>query len=564
MDIYKQYPRQFLELDDDMGNKETIKAAYEKLAGVAVNSKEDAWKWMEAWSEISSATSEIQDRTYFNMTRDVNNEEIGAEFNRIVQEVIPLVEELDEKAKQTFLSFPDDWVPQDFIIARMNSQWDVELFKEENLPLISNDMLMRKEYQKISGSWETEFDGEKKTPQQLRPFLESPDRELRERAWRAIMGMHIGDYDNLNELFDKMLPNRKTIASNAGMPDFVEYKFKDYRRLSYDKNDVKAFRDAIKEYVVPAVEKIIERRRQKLGVDTFRPWDSQADPDKMSPPKIYDNIDDLKDKVAKVMGSVDPQFSDAFKLMDSKGYLDLENRPGKAPGAYMMTFEEERISIIFSNFVGTTRDFDTLIHEGGHAMHGFLSRHHLKQAREVPLEFAEVASMSLELLARPYLDIIYNAEDRERIGIKQLENTLMFLPFVASLDEFQIWLYTSPDGADPKKRAEQWSMLTAKYRPSIDYAGLEKEGNIGWQYLHVYEVPFYYIEYGIAQIGALQVFLRSLEDYDGAVKDYKHGLSMGSTVGLPELFEATGVKFPLKHPEALKDMTNGIMELIGL
>ena len=230
----------------------------------------------------------------------------------------------------------------------------------------------------------------------------------------------------------------------------------------------------------------------------------------------------------------------------------------------MMTFEEERISIIFSNFVGTSRDFDTLIHEGGHAMHGFLSRHLLKQAREVPLEFAEVASMSLELLARPYMDIIYNEVDRERIAIKQLENILIFLPFMASLDEFQTWVYTDQDGGSAEKRAAKWRELTAKYRPSTDYSGLEEQDQLGWQYLHVYEVPLYYIEYGIAQMGALQVYLRSLDDFDGAVKDYKHALGLGSTVSLPKLFEAAGVKFILKHPEVLEDMTNKIMGQIGL
>ncbi len=564
MDIYKEYPRQFIDKDDYMGDVEKIKSAYKLLDEMKAESKDEAWTWMEAWSEITSAIAEVQDKAYFNMTRDVNDEKIEAEFTRLVQEVIPVAEELDEKAKQKFLSFPEDWVPGDFNIARMNSKWDVELFKEENLPLISQDMLMRKEYQKISGSWETEFNGEKKTPAQLRPYLESPDRELREKAWKAAVEMHQADYDKLNDLFDKMLPNRNVIAKNAGMADFVEYKFKDYRRLSYNKDDVKAFRDAIKKYVVPAVDKILERRKQKLGLDSFRPWDSQADPDMAEPPKIYDDIDDLKDKVAKVMGSIDPQFSDAFKLMDKKGYLDLENRQGKAPGAYMMTFEEERISIIFSNFVGTSRDFDTLIHEGGHAMHGFLSRHLLKQARDVPLEFAEVASMSLELLARPYMDIIYNEEDRERIAIKQLENILIFLPFMASLDEFQTWVYSDPDGANAEKRGAKWRELTAKYRPSIDYSGLEEQDQLGWQYLHVYEVPLYYIEYGIAQMGALQVYLRSLDDFDGAVKDYKHALSLGSTVSLPELFEAAGVKFILKHPEVLEDMTNKIMKQIGL
>jgi oligoendopeptidase F len=220
--------------------------------------------------------------------------------------------------------------------------------------------------------------------------------------------------------------------------------------------------------------------------------------------------------------------------------------------------------MIFSNFVGTSRDFDTLIHEGGHAMHGFLSRHLSHLERNVPLEFAEVASMSLELLARPYWDIVYSEDDRRRLGIKQLEHDLCFLPFMACIDEFQHWVYTHPDGESAEKRAEFWHALEDKYRPHVDYSGLEREQDTNWQYLHVYEVPFYYIEYGVAQVGAQQVYLRSLEDYDGAVRDYMHALSLGATVGLPELFEAAGVKFVLKHPEVLEPTVNRIMEQIGL
>ena len=563
MDIHKEYPRKFLDKDDDMGNTDTIKAAYQRLSEQPVDTEENCGIWLESWSEILSGVSEVVSKTYFEMTKDVKNEEIGKEYNRLAEKVIPLSEELDEKAKRIFLSIPDDWLPCEFDIARKNARWGVELFREENLPLISENLKGRKEYQKISGSWETEFDGKKVTRQQLMPYLESQDRGLRERAWRAIIGMHMDDYEKLNDLFDKMLANRNKMADNADMPDFAAYQFKNYHRLSYDKNDGKAFRDAIHEYVVPAVVKIIERRKQKMGLESMRPWDTNADPDGAEPPKIYEDIEDLKDKVARVIGSVEPKFADAFKLMDTKGYLDLENRPGKAPGAYMNEFAEERISMIFSNFVGTSRDFDTLLHESGHAMHGFMSRDLDYPARAVPIEFAEVASMSLELLARPYLDIVYNDEDRKRLGIKKLEDTLIFLPFMAMLDEFQNWLYVDTDGESREKRAEYWNMLAQKYRHYIDHSGLEKESEIGWQYLHVFEVPLYYIEYGIAQVGAIQVFLNSLENYDMAVKDYKHAISLGTTVGLAELFEAAGVKFVMKHPEVLKEATDRIMKEIG-
>lgn len=564
MNLNKTYSRVFLAPDADMGQIDNIKDAYHRLLTMPVDSQEACAAWLEAWSETLSAIGEVGAKTYFAMTCDVNNEEIGKEYQRIIEEVVPLSEDLDEKAKKIFLAMPREWVPEEYDVALQNARWDVELFCEANLPLQSEDMKMRQTYQKITGSWETEFDGEMVTPQKLRPFLEKQDRGLRERAWKAIIDMHLADYDRLNDLFDDMLANRKKMAANSGMPDFAAYQFKNLKRLSYNKEDGKAFRNAIRQFVVPAVGRIMDRRRQKMGLDSVRPWDTNCDPEGAQPPKIYEDIDDLKNKVAKVIGSVDPMFADGFWLMDKKGYLDLENRPGKAPGAYMNSFDEERISMIFSNFVGTARDFDTLLHESGHAMHGFLSRDLPYPARSPPLEFAEVASMSLELLAKPYLHYVYDDATRERLHIKKLEDTLIFLPFMCMLDEFQNWVYVNPSGEDRDARGAKWLELGDKYMPYIDYSGLEEERKIGWQYLHVYEVPLYYIEYGIAQVGALQVYLKSLENYDVAVKNYKHALSLGTTVGLAELFEAAGVKFVMKHPEALKDVTDKIMAEIGL
>jgi oligoendopeptidase F len=564
MDINKQYPRRFLGKDDDLGDPGTVRKAYADIAALPVDTKEQADAWCDAWSEVQSAVSEVVSRAYFAYTRNTADKEAEAEYERLANEIIPLSEELEEKAKKRFVSLPEEWLRPGLIIPKKRAQMSLEIFREANLPLITENIRIRKEYQKISSEMVTEFDGKRMTKQQLRPYLEKQDRALRERAWRAMVGMSVAGYGKLNDLFDRALKTRKEMARNADLPDFTEYQYRKYERLSYDREDARRFRDAIKKYIVPAADRIFDRRREKLGLERLRPWDLQVDPDGANPPKIYENIDDLKDKVARVLGSVESQFADAFKLMDERGYLDLENRPAKAPGAYMNDFAEERISMIFSNFVGTSRDFDTLIHEGGHAMHGFLCRHLSFLERGVPLEFAEVASMSLELLARPYWDIVFGEEDRRRIGVKQLEHDLAFLPFMASLDEFQDWVYTHPDGESPGKRAECWRALDAKYRPHVDYTDLEIEQNTGWQYLHVYEIPLYYIEYGIAQVGAMQVFLRSLEDYDATVKDYLGALALGTTVGLPELYEAAGVKFVMKNPEVLETATKGIMEQIGL
>ncbi|MDD4308287.1 MAG: M3 family metallopeptidase, partial [Thermoplasmata archaeon] len=383
-------------------------------------------------------------------------------------------------------------------------------------------------------------------------------------AWRARVSMQYADIAKLDELFEKMLTLRKTLASNAGMDSYLDYRYKDLNRLSYTRKDTKAFRDAIHKFVVPAVAKMMDKRKKKMGLKTLRPWDTAVDPDGAEPPKVYKDLPELKAKAAKVLKSVDPEFEEAFWLMDRKGYLDLENRPGKAPGAYSSDFPEERMALVFGNAVGTSDDFDTLMHESGHAIHTLSCRQLPLLIRGYPLEFAEVASMSMELLARPYWDIVYNEEDRKRIGIEQLEDLLKFLPFMAILDEFQDWVYIDPKGADAKARADYWRKLYAKYMPYIDYSGLEQFQGMGWQYLHVYEVPLYYVEYGIAQVGAMQVFVNSLDDYKGAVKHYKYALTLGTTVSLPELFESAGVKFVLKNPEVLEKVTKKISKLIDL
>jgi oligoendopeptidase F len=564
MDLETKYPRKFLSKDDDMGNPDTIKAAYARLEKMPVGTREEAEAWLDAWSEVMSAVQEKGSRAYFAMTRDTKDEAASKEYEHIAGTVMPLVGELDESMKKRFMALPESWTPKNHAIARMNIQWAVELFRRENLPLLSEEMMLKSQYQKISGGWETEFDGKKVTPQKLNPLLKSPDRTLRERAWRARISMQYGDTAKLDELFEKMLDLRKKLAANAGMDSYLDYRYKELSRLSYTRKDTKAFRDAIHKFVVPAVRKMMENRKEKMGLETIRPWDTAVDPDGAEPPKVYKDLPELKEKAAKVLKAIDPEFEQAFWLMDRMGYLDLENRPGKAPGAYSSDFPEERMALVFGNAVGTSDDFDTLMHESGHAIHTLSCRQLPLLVRGYPLEFAEVASMSMELLARPYWDIVYNETDRKRIGIEQLQDLLKFLPFMAMLDEFQDWVYVAPEGADSKARAEYWKKLYAKYMPYVDYSGLEEFQGIGWQYLHVYEVPLYYVEYGIAQVGAMQVFVNSLHDYRKAVKEYKNALTLGTTVSLPELFEAAGVKFVLKNPEVLEKVTSEISNLIDL
>jgi oligoendopeptidase F len=564
MDLKKSYPRRFLKKGEDMGNPKTIKGAYARLAKLPLGSKGDVAKFCEVWGEVVSAISEVHARAYWGVTVDTRDKKAEKEYARVAEKVLPLQEKLDDAVKKRFLKMPKVWVPKDLGVFRDKADWAVKLFRESNLQLLSENVKLANQYQKMVSEWQTDFDGKKLTASQLRPYLEKPDRKVRERAWRARMKMQAADYQNLDKLFDRMLKTRKQMAKNAGLKDYVEYQYRRYSRLSYNRNDSAKFREAIRKYVVPAVTQIFEKRRKMLRLKSIRPWDLAANPEGVEPPKVYKDIPDLKAKAAKVMGKIDPEFAMALKLMDRKGYLDLDNRPGKAPGAYCNDYAEERMVVIFCNSVGTSGDFNTLMHEGGHAMHGLLCRDKNAMARDVPLEFAELASMSMEKLARPYWNIVYTKKDEERIGREQLESALIFLPFMSMLDEFQAWVYSDPKGGNAKERAKFWLSLEKKYRPHIDWSGLQYEEGMGWQYNHVYTVPLYYIEYGIAQVGALQVFLRSKKNYQMAVRDYKKALALGCTKGLPELYATAGIKFVMKYPDVLKTVAEGISKEVGL
>jgi len=564
MDLKKRYPRSFLKKGENMGNPATIRAAYKRLERLPMGNKSETAKFCEAWGELISGIFEVFARSYWTVTTDTRNKKAEKEYARLAVQVIPLQEELDDAVKRRLLKVKNEWVPKDLAVFRTKAEWAVKLFKEENLPRLSENIKLANEYQKMVSEWQIDFDGKKLTASQLRPYLERPDRKLREKAWRARMKMQIDDYAKLDELFDRMLNVRTQMAKTAGLPDYVEYQYRRYSRLSYNRKDSEKFRAAIQKYVVPAVSKIFERRRKALKLASIRPWDLAANPDGVDPPKVYKDIPDLKAKAVRVLGAVDPEFAEAFMLLDKKGYMDLENRPGKAPGAYCNDYAEERMTVIFCNSVGTSGDFDTLMHEGGHAIHGLMCRDRNAMARDVPLEFAELASMSMEKLSRPYWNIVYNKKDEKRIKRQQLESAITFLPFMAMLDEFQAWVYSDPKGSKAAERAKFWIGLEKKYRPHIDWSGLELEEGLGWQYNHVYTVPLYYIEYGIAQVGALQVFLRSKRDYKKAVNDYKKGLSLGCTVGLPELYKAAGIKFVMKEPGVLGEVVDGIMEEVGL
>jgi oligoendopeptidase F len=427
---------------------------------------------------------------------------------------------------------------------------DAELFREANLPLLARQMKLSNEYDRIAGAQTVEWQGKNRTVDEMRAVLLDPDREVRERAWRLTIGRQLADRTAINELWRQLLDLRIQIAANTGMKDFRAYRWQELHRFDYTPEDNLEFLDAIESVAVPAATRLYERRRARLGVESLRPWDKFLDPDNRAPLRPYQTIDELEAKTSAIFHRVDPQLGGYFEIMRREGLLDLENRVGKAPGGYCTEFPVERRPFIFTNAVGTHEDVQTLLHEGGHSFHVFESAHlPYFQQLATPMEFAEVASMGMELLAAPFLTQseggFYSQADAARARVENLEASLLFWPYMAVVDAFQHWVYEhTTDARDTDRCDTVWGELWDRYMPGEDWSGLEDEKITGWQRkLHITQSPLYYVEYGLALLGSVLIWRNARRDYPAAVAAYRRALSQGGTASLPELFSAAGVRF---------------------
>jgi oligoendopeptidase F len=390
-----------------------------------------------------------------------------------------------------------------------------------------------------------EFEGKERTLPEMGKFLREPERPLRERAWRATADRRLQDRERLDGIFDKMTPLRVEIAGNAGFERYTEYKFRDYHRFDYTPEDCRRYHETVGRLVVPLWRKVLERRRRAMRPDALRPWDTSVDPQGLPPLKPFEKPEELIDGVRKIFHRLDAQLGAQFDEMDRLGLLDLASRKGKAPGGYQSTLDEVRKPFIFMNAVGLDRDVTTLLHEGGHAFHSLAAAGDpLVNYRHAPMEFCEVASMGMELLASDHLDVFYNPEDLKRSRREHLEGIAFILPWVATIDAFQQWLYAHP-GHTRDERRDAWVETLGHFDGGIvDWTGLDDERGWLWhRQLHIFEVPFYYIEYGIAQLGALQLWTKARNDPAEALAGYKRALALGGSRPLPELFEAAGLTF---------------------
>jgi oligoendopeptidase F len=504
--------------------------------------------WVMDWSDLSRIISEIFARLWVATTLDTSNPQVTERFNTFLDETYTPYQAVNQTLKLKLLS--SGLVPAGFEVPLRNMRMEAEIFREENLPLISEETKLANLYDEIIAAQTVEWEGKEVTTTQLQPVYLSLDRSLREKAWRLSNERKLTDRQKLNELWVKLLDLRSQIAANAGFKDYRTYRWKDMLRFDYTPDDCAKFHEAIKQEVVPVALHMYEKRRQRLGLESLRPWDLRVDPLGRQALKPFQSTQELVERVSAIFKRVDPELHDYFEIMRRKDLLDLENRKGKGPGGYCQNFDMVRLPFIFENAVGLHEDVATLLHEGGHAFHVF-EEAHLPYYHQLPvgMEFAEVASTAMELLSSPYLTAseggFYSKKDAARALIEHLEEQVLFWPYMAVVDGFQHWAYTHQEEAiNPDKCDKQWADLWQRFMLGVDWSGLDDLMVTGWQRKqHIYEVPFYYVEYGMASLGAFQVWRNALKDQKAAVAAYRKALSLGCTVPLPKLYETAGARF---------------------
>ncbi|MDI6696977.1 MAG: M3 family oligoendopeptidase [Anaerolineales bacterium] len=521
--------------------------------------------WLADWSRIAELIYETYQRHYVAITVDTTNEATKKRYDHFVDEIQPQAQAAEQKLKEKLIA--SGLEPAGFAIPLRNLRAQTEIYRSDNLPLIARELKLSAEYDRIIGAQTIPWNGKEITILQARPLFQETERAVRERAWRMTIGRQLADRQAINELWRQLLEVRMQLAQNAGFSNYRDYRWKQMLRFDYTPQDCVRFHQAIEKVVVPAVQHLYEKRRRRLGVKTLRLWDLEVDPQSRPPLRPFQDVSQLEQGVAAIIQAIDPQLGAYFDIMRREGLLDLENRKGKAPGGYCTDFPASRRPFIFMNAVGIHDDVQTLLHEGGHSFHVFESAHlPYAQQKEVGLEFAEVASTSMEYLGAQFLTNpggFYSPAEAARARIAHLEETLAFWPYMAVVDAFQHWVYENASEAlDPSNCDQKWSELWRRFMIGVDWSDMEEEMATGWQRkLHILQSPFYYIEYGLAQLGAFQVWRNSLKDAPGAVAAYRRALSLGGSVALPDLYRAAGARLAFDEL-ALKEAVDLALQTI--
>jgi oligoendopeptidase F len=515
----------------------------------AVIPSADREQWLTYWSDLSRILYEAM--TVISIEKSIDTTDATKEqaYLDFIENILPSATMADQALKTRLLAL-DMSDREDLALFLRHMRNEADLYRDENVPLQTELAKLDNAYDKITGGLKTDWNGEEHNLSQLGQYLTDKDRQVREQAWQTTMDLWLSQREALNKLYADMLVLRQQVAQNADLPDFRAYTFRKYGRFDYTPDDCLTFHQAIETAVVPAASRIYERKRQRLGLAQLRPWDVIVDTSEHPALKPYQGQDALIQGSLNILNQVDPGLGRHFAVMAEENLLDLQTRPGKALGGYCAALPVQRRPFIFMNGVGLHDDVQTLLHEAGHAFHVFeTAAIPLIWQTDAPMEFCEVASMSMELLAAPYLTHefggFYTPAEAARARIEHLEGIVTFLPYMAVVDAFQHWVYTHPEEARNAAQCDAaWDDLWTRFMPGVDWTGYEAARVTGWHRKpHIFGSPFYYVEYGMAQVGALQVWRNARQDQAQAVAAYRQALALGNTRTLPELFAAAGAEF---------------------
>lgn len=515
-------------------------------------------------SEVEAVVSEDVCWRQIRMTCNTEDKKLEEDFAFFMMEIQPKIQPYADRLNRKLVESPyrKNLDEKKFFTYLRSVQKSIDLFREKNIPLQAELNVLQQQFGVISGKMTVEIEGQEYTLQQAMKFLESHDRALREEVYRKVNERRLQDKEGLNALFTKLVEKRQQIAVNAGFDNYRDYKFRELGRFDYNKEDCFDFHEAVKLHVLPLVDLIMERKRTRLQLPTLRPWDTEAEPEGTQPLRPFSSGNELLEKSISCLNELDPFFANCLKTMKRMQRLDLDSRKGKAPGGYNCPLAETGAPFIFMNAAGQMSDVTTMVHESGHAVHSFLAHPlELYSFKEYPMEIAEVASMAMELFTMDHWHVFFaNKDELRRAKEHQLERVITIFPWIATIDKFQHWIYEHP-GHTEEERAENWVRILNEFSSRIvDFSGLEEYRRYAWQrQLHLYEVPFYYIEYGIAQLGAIGLWKQYKTDKKKAIEHYIKALSLGGTRTLPELYEAAGLKFDFSP-----DYISELMEFVQL
>jgi len=539
--------RVFVPQDADLTDVSAVVGLYEKLEAKPINSSQELEHWLLERSELDAALSQAGSILYIRMTCQTDDPKIAQSYTKFVETIPPAIKPINDRLNHKYvkasLLFPLD--AQRYQVYDRAVKTDIELFVEKNVALQTKVDLLSQEYQTVSGTMTVSFEGKEHTMPQMGKYLLETDRSLRERAWRASAERRIKDKEKIEGIFEGMFELRNTIATNGGFSSFTDYQFKAYHRFDYTPQDCQKYHETVEKLIVPLNGKILNKRREQMKLNSLRPWDTAVDASGEKPLVPFKDAQELIKTTASIFNKLDPDFGLQFQEMSDLGLLDLASRKGKAPGGYQNTLSEARKPFIFMNAVGIDDDVRTLLHESGHAFHALAcANEEIVDYRSAPMEFCEVASMAMELIAGEHLSEFYNLQDLQRSNREHLEGIIQTLAWVANIDAFQHWLYEHPKHSSEERRLAWVSLYDQFGGKFIDWSDLTEIKSYLWhRQLHIFEVPFYYIEYGIAQLGALQLWRNARRDPKKALSEYKHGLSLGGSRPVRELYRAAGISF---------------------